>query len=188
MPLTKKGRGTGVALAVDLVNSWDELEDQPELIEGPADVRVWLDWHGFHRVARGIRAGDVEPTLRLRERLESVFDAEDEAQAVALLNELAREHGTPPQLERADEGWRLRSWPDERAGLSAVAAYAAVALLEAIRDLGWDRFGRCAGAPCRCAYVDRSRNASRRFCCELCADRVAQAEHRRRKKEARPAS
>jgi predicted RNA-binding Zn ribbon-like protein len=188
MPLTEKGRGTGVALAVDLINTWDELEDPPDLIEGPADVRVWLEWHGFRRVARGIRAADVERVRRLRERLEGVFDAEDEAHAVALLNELASEHGTPPQLERSDGRWRLRSWPDERAGLSAIAAYAAVGLLEAIRDLGWSRFGRCAGAPCRCAYVDRSRNRSRRYCCQLCADRVAQAEHRRRQKEARPAS
>lgn len=187
MPLTKKGRGTGVALAVDLVNTWDELVDPPELIEGADDVRYWLDWHGLHTVALGIRDRDVERVLQLRGRLESAFDAEDEAHAVALLNELARENGTPPRLERAGDDWRLRSWPDEREGLPAVAAYAAVSLLEAIRDLGWSRFGRCAGAPCRCAFVDRSRNRSRRYCCELCADRVAQAQHRRRKKAARPA-
>ena len=49
------------------------------------------------------------------------------------------------------------------------------------------RFGRCAGTPCRCAFVDRSRNRTRRYCCStLCADRVAQAHYRARKK-ARPA-
>jgi len=188
MPLTRdETRGTGLAVAVDLVNTWDELEAEPDLIEGLADVRYWLDWHGLQTAAKRLRAGDVDRVRALRARFERVFDAKTEAHAVRLLNELAREYGTPPQLERANGSWRLRSWPDEREGLPAVAAYATAGLLEALRDLGWRRFGRCAGSPCRCAFVDRSRNRTRRYCCELCADRVAQAHYRARKK-ARPAS
>ena len=56
MPLTKIGRGTGLAVAVDLVNTWDELEDDPELIEGLADVRFWLTWHGLNRAAKEVKA------------------------------------------------------------------------------------------------------------------------------------
>jgi predicted RNA-binding Zn ribbon-like protein len=186
MPLTQRGRGTGVALAVDLINTWDELEDEPDLIEGLADVRYWLDWHGLHRAAKRMRTADVDRVRELRTRFDRVFDAHDEAEAARLLNELAREYGTPPQLERENGRWRLRSWPDEREGLSAAAAYATAGLLEALRDFGWNRFGRCAGSPCRCAFVDRSRNRTRRYCCNLCADRVAQAQYRKRKK-ARPA-
>lgn len=187
MPLTQgKGRGTGVAVAVDLVNTWDELAEPHDLIEGLRDVRTWLDWHGLHRAATAVRAADVDRVRALRTRFDRVFDAKDELEAAALLNELAREYGTPPQLERAKGGWRLRTWPDEREGLPAAAAYATAGLLEALRDLGWSRFGRCAGSPCRCAFVDRSRNRSRRYCCNLCADRVAQAQYRERKK-ARPA-
>jgi predicted RNA-binding Zn ribbon-like protein len=186
MPLTREGRGTGVVVAVDLVNTWDELVDEPDLIEGVRDVRTWLDWHGLHLAARQVRAADVDRVRALRTRFDRVFDAKDEGEAASLLNELALEYGTPPQLERANGGWRLRTWPDERAGLPAVAAYATAGLLEALRDLGWSRFGRCGGSPCRCAFVDRSRNRSRRYCCNLCADRVAQAHYRERKK-ARPA-
>jgi predicted RNA-binding Zn ribbon-like protein len=184
MPLTKDGQGTGVGLAVDLVNTLDELEPEPDLIEGVRDVRVLLDWHGLHRAARGMRAPDVARIRELRSRFDRVFDAKDEREAVRLLNDLVAEYGTPPQLELDGERWRLRSWPDEQRGLPAVAAYAAVGLLEALRDLGWERFGRCAGSPCRCAFVDRSRNRSRRFCCTLCADRVAQANLRERKRSA----
>lgn len=187
MPLTRQGRGTGVAVAVDLVNTWDELEDEPDLIEGVRDVRTWLEWHGLHEAAKRVRAVDVDRVRALRTRFDRVFDAKDEDEAAALLNELARDYATPPQLERANGGWRLRTWPDEREGLPAVAAYATAGLLEALRDLGFDRFGRCAGSPCRCAFVDRSRNRSRRYCCNLCADRIAQAQYRERKK-ARPAS
>jgi len=186
MPLTRDGRGTGLAVAVDLVNTWDELEPEPELIEGLDDVRVWLTWHGLDRVARDLRETDVDAVRTLRTRLAGVFDAEDEAEAVRLLNELAGEHGTPPQLERDGGRWRLRSWPDEREGFRFVAAYATAGLLDGVRELGWERFGRCAGSPCRCAFVDRSRNRNRRYCCTLCADRVAQASLRARRR-ARPA-
>ena len=186
MPLTKDGRGTGLAVALDLVNTWDELESEPELIEDLEDVRFWLKWHGLNRAAKEARKADVDSVRALRTRLGRVFDAKDEEAAVKLLNQLAREYGTPPQLERDGAGWRIRSWPDEREGFRFVAAYAAAGLLEELRALGWKRFGRCAGSPCRCAFVDRSRNRTRRYCSTLCADRVAQADHRARKK-ARPA-
>ena len=34
MPLTREGRGTALAVAVDLVNTWDELVREPDLLEG----------------------------------------------------------------------------------------------------------------------------------------------------------
>ena len=186
MPLTKEGRGTGLAVAVDLVNTWDELEPEPDLIEGVADVRVWLTWHGLDRAAKVAREADLDAVRALRTRFDAVFDAKVESEAARLLNELAAEYGTPPQLERDGDGWRLRSWPDEREGFRFVAAYATAGLLEGFKTRGWKRFGRCAGAPCRCAFVDRSRNRTRRYCTTLCADRVAQASYRARKR-ARPA-
>jgi predicted RNA-binding Zn ribbon-like protein len=188
MPLTREGRGSGVAVAVDLVNTWDELEAEPDLIDDVRDVRYWLDWHGLHGAARRVREADVDRVRELRSRFDRVFDAKSETEAAALLNELSREFATAPQLERVGRSWRVRTWPDENEGLDAVAAYATAGLLEALRDLGWKRFGRCAGSPCRCAFVDRSRNRSRRFCCTLCADRVAQAHYRERRKKGRPAS
>jgi predicted RNA-binding Zn ribbon-like protein len=188
MPLTRdETRGTGAALAVDLVNTWDELESDPDLIDDLRDVRYWLEWHGLREAAKHVRGPDVEGMRALRARFDRVFEARSENEAAALLNELAREYGTPPQLERANGNWRLRTWPDEREGLRAAAAYGTAGLLEALRDLGWKRFGRCAGAPCRCAFIDRSRNRTRRYCSNLCADRVAQALYRARKK-VRPAS
>ena len=186
MPLTREGRGTGLAVAVDLVNTWDELESEPELIEGLDDVRTWLTWHGLNTAAKRLQEGDVDSARALRARLARVFDAKDEAAAVRVLNQLSGEYGTPPQLERDGGGWRLRSWPHEREGLRFVAAYATAGLLEGLVAFGWERFGRCAGSPCRCAFVDRSRNRSRRYCSTLCADRVAQASSRARKR-ARPA-
>jgi predicted RNA-binding Zn ribbon-like protein len=184
MPLTREGRGTGLAVAVDLVNTWDLLEAEPDLIEGLDDVRVWLTWHGLDRAADRVREVDVDRVRALRSRLDAIFDAPTEDEAVELVNGLMRDYGTPPQLERDGANWRLRSWPDESEGLASVAAFAAAGLLEGLRAYGWERFGRCAGSPCRCAFVDRTRNRSRRYCCGLCADRVAQANSRARKRRA----
>jgi predicted RNA-binding Zn ribbon-like protein len=186
MPLTHEGRGTGLVVAIDLVNTWDELESEPDLIEGLVDVRTWLTWHGLDKAALKLRDDDVDRVRALRTRFDRIFDAENETVAVRLLNELALEYATPPQLERSNGAWRMRTWPHEREGLEFVAAYGTAGLLEALRDFGWARFGRCAGSPCRCAFVDRSRNRTRRYCCTLCADRVAQASYRARQR-ARPA-
>jgi predicted RNA-binding Zn ribbon-like protein len=185
MPLTRdETRGSGLAVAIDLINTWDELEPEPDLIEGVTDLRTWLEWHGLSTAAERMRETDVDRVRALRTQFDRVFDAGDEAEAASRLNELAREYGTAPVLEQAAGVWRLRSWPDEAKGLPAVAAYATAGLLSAFQELGWGRFGRCAGSPCRCAYVDRSRNRSRRYCCTLCADRVAQAQYRTRRREA----
>lgn len=187
MPLTRdETRGSGLAVAVDLVNTWDELHAEPDLIEGLVDVRTWLEWHGLKTAAAQVGERDVDVVRELRARLDSVFDASGEDEAAALLNELAHEYGTPPQLERNGGGWRVRTWPEEGEGLPAVAAYAAAGLQDAFHRLGWKRFGRCGGSPCRCAFVDRSRNRTRRYCCSLCADRIAQAQFRARRRGAPP--
>ena len=181
MPLTELGRGGGIALAVDLLNSWDELEPDPELLS-VRWLRRYLGFHGYAEAAVAVREEDVAAAKELRERLRQAFDAESEEEAVLTLNAILAEHGRPPHLERAPEGWRFRYGPDERAGVEFLAAPAALGLLETIRDHGLSRFGRCVAHPCRCVFVDRSRNRSRRYCCDLCADRATQAAARARRR------
>jgi predicted RNA-binding Zn ribbon-like protein len=181
MPLTKLGRGGGVALAVDLLNSWDELEPDPELLS-VRWLRAYLAFHGYEEAATAVREEDIPQVKELRERLRQAFDATSEEEAVEILNAIVAESGRPPRLERATEGWRFRHGVDESAGTAFVAAPAALGLLETIRDHGLSRFGRCLARPCRCVFVDRSRNRSRRYCCDLCADRAAQAAARARRR------
>jgi predicted RNA-binding Zn ribbon-like protein len=180
MALTELVPGSGLGLAVGLINSWDEFDDPHEHLRDEDVIRRWLHRHGFELAAAAVVEGDVERARTLRTRLTAAFDAAGEAEAVELLNALLAEHGLPPRLEPAPAGWRFRSWPEEDDWLSFVAARAALGLLDAIADGGWERFGRCAGSPCRCVFVDRSRNRTRRYCSQLCADRVSQANHRRR--------
>jgi predicted RNA-binding Zn ribbon-like protein len=169
-----------VALAVDLANTWDELEEPFERLPDPAALQRFLERHGFP--AQAVTRAELALVRRLRETLRSAFGAPEEERAVATLNEALRDSRARPMLERRGDGWAI-AWSG---GVTDVlAATTAMSLLEAIRDDGWDRFGTCAGAPCCCVFVDRSKNRSRRYCSDLCADRVAQAAYRQRRKSSR---
>jgi predicted RNA-binding Zn ribbon-like protein len=173
-----------IGLAVGLVNTWDVLHDPPEVMRDVDDLRVLLRWFELDDAAAAASERDLAALRRVRDRLRQAFDAESEDEAVTVLNALAREAGAVPQLEREEGAWRFRYGAGRRTLAPEVAGRASIALLGVIEEKGWDRFGLCAAAPCCCVYVDRSRNRSRRYCCELCADRAAQAALRRRRRAA----
>ena len=68
----------------------------------------------------------------------------------------------------------------------AVAFVVLATVLPVLFGYGLSRFGRCLARPCRCVFVDRSRNRSRRYCCDLCADRANQQAARRRRQAGNP--
>ena len=165
-----------VELAVALANTWDTREDPPELL---VDLET-LEHLLRHRNVRGsdvLTARDLEAVRAVRDQLRAAFDATDETMAVEILNEVLDASRASAELQRDGDEWHVRYIG---APVDVVASTAAESLQSAIRVDGWDRLGTCAAAPCSCVFVDRSRNHSRRFCSELCANRYAQASHRRR--------
>jgi predicted RNA-binding Zn ribbon-like protein len=167
-----------VRLAVDLVNTWDLLEENPELLRDAGSLRRFLGRRGYGEALRP-SSRDLAEVRSLRDSLRAAFTARDENDAVRGLNGVLRKSAARPQFVREGEEWRVE-WIGRLADM--IASVTAMSLLEAIRDDGWERFGICAGAPCCCVFVDRSKNRSRRFCSDLCADRVAQALHRERRR------
>jgi predicted RNA-binding Zn ribbon-like protein len=168
----------GVSFAVRLLNSWDELEPDPECLRDVDVVRRFLARHGLSEAARLADDADLEWLRALRSRLARAWDAPDEATAVAELNALLAGATAQPWLG-PDGAFRydrpelpVRGFGD---------ALAARSLLEELAAGRWSRFGRCEAAPCRCVYVDRTRGGVRRYCCRLCADRAAHREFRRRR-------
>ena len=172
-----------IALAVALVNTWDVLNDPPEHLDDVETLQIVLRAFGLEEEAAGARESDLAPVRAMRDRLRSAFEADDAGVAVSVLNELAREADAIPQLERENGGWAFRYGPARRPLATELAARASIALLGVIEQEGWSRFGLCAASPCCCVFIDRSRNRSRRYCCDLCADRATQAAARRRRKE-----
>ena len=168
-----------VKLAVDVINTWDELEPEPEQLRDVEILRRFLARRGFEAEAPRAGGRELGEVRALRDRLRAAFDVSDEETAVVFLNRILGESGAVPQLERDGRGWRFRYVGPL---LDVLSATTASSLLEAIRVDGWERFGRCAGSPCCCVFVDRSRNRSRRYCSSLCADRVAAAAYRSRRR------
>jgi predicted RNA-binding Zn ribbon-like protein len=160
------------------VNTWDTLEPEPELLRDPGSLRRFLERRGF---GPSVRAGSRElaEVRSLRASLRAAFTADNEDAAVGELNRVLRKSSAKPHLVREDGDWRI-DWSGRLT--ETIASATAMSLLEAIGADGWERFGICAGAPCCCVFVDRSKNRSRRFCSDLCADRVAQALHRQRRR------
>lgn len=174
----------GLSFALRLANSWDELEDDPELLRDPDIAARFLRRHGLDEAAQLVDRRELRALRALRERVRAAWDA-PERRSVELLNELRASVRAVPRLVRTADRWTYR-WDHPGLRASAFApALAASGLLDEIRDHGKKRLGVCAAAPCRCVFVDRSKSASRRYCSDQCANRRNQAAHRARR---RPAS
>ena len=180
MPLTELApdEQDDLALAVDLANTWETLDPPPERLPDLATLRRVLVHHRREEAAAAATEADVAAVRRLRDAHRETFFLGSEAAAVAHLNGLLDRVPAPRLLAEGD-GWRF-GW--DEASPAFLPGTTTVALLDAIRHYGYGRFGVCAGPPCTGVYVDRSRNASRRYCCWLCADRVTQAAARARRR------
>ena len=171
---------SGADLAVALVNTWDTYDDPHEHLEGLDDLRLFLRIVGRDEAALHAVARDLEEIKQLRDRLRRVFDTKDVREAARVLNELADDMQAVPRLERRGGKWELRFGPGQREIAAHIGAACAAALLEIVQAHGLTRFGTCAASPCTGAFVDRTKNRRKRYCCELCADRAAQSHHRAR--------
>jgi predicted RNA-binding Zn ribbon-like protein len=173
-------------LALLLVNSHDLLEDPADRLRDLGWLTGVLSWGGHSDLARALTSSDLPRLRSLRGVLRAAFEARDLTTAAALLN---------PQLVRAravflldvptrsKHGARFVPAPD-RTGYAALAARLPAALAEHLAVHGAGRLGICASDPCRCAFVDRTRAGTRKYCCTVCNDRYAARAYRLRRREA----
>ncbi|HEV8545623.1 MAG TPA: CGNR zinc finger domain-containing protein [Candidatus Limnocylindrales bacterium] len=173
-----------LARAIEVVNSWDTLDAEPEHIDGIEIFRRFLRWADEPLAAEAVGEDDLVAFRTLRARLRAVFDAASETDAVAAVSALLSDAPVVVAVDGEAGHWQIRHRAAGSGPLDSLRVRCAIALLEAIRDGGWATFGICAGDPCTCVYVDRTRNHSRRYCSELCNNRVSQLAHRRRRSAA----
>jgi predicted RNA-binding Zn ribbon-like protein len=170
-------------LAVLLVNSLD-------LVADPADRLVDLRWMraafgqvGHEAVASELRDDDLPRLRDLRSALRAAFEATTEAEAARALNPALAAAGAIVQLmpDDSDGGYRL-GVGSGRTGIDALEARLPAAVAAHLAAHGPSTLGVCASDPCRCAFVDRTRAKTRRYCCGYCNDRAAARAYRRRRK------
>jgi predicted RNA-binding Zn ribbon-like protein len=178
------GRASDLDLAVLLVNSHDLLDDPPDRLGDLDWLTDALTRVGHRDLASALTPSDVSRLRSLRAVLRAAFESTDLETAAAVLN---------PQLVKAravfllDVSTRPRgasarfvAAPD-RSGYAALAARLPAAVAAYVADHGVGRLGVCASDPCRCAFVDRTRAGTRRYCCTICNDRYAARAYRRRR-------
>lgn len=172
---------TGAVLAIDLVNTYD-VHAGEELLDTEGALADFAEEHGLGRVTSTLddlhRVRSVRPVLR-----EAVL-ADDEATAVAVLNDLLASADPRPRLVEEDGDWTF-AFADPNGGLgNQLLAAAAGQLLQEIREHGLRGFSTCDSTTCEDVFVDKSRNHSRRYCTpDVCGNREAQRAYRARRAE-----
>jgi predicted RNA-binding Zn ribbon-like protein len=180
-------RASDLDVVVALLNTYDAYDAAPERLHGVESLKRLFTILGWTDVATSrLTQRDVVAVKELREQIRGIFmqvaDGDAGAAATACNALLARVRPVlalhPAEdkaaLGVADGGSDAVGRLEDRASLAVAVGLASPGI----------RLGLCDAHPCRCAYVDRSRAGTRRFCCELCADRFAAAAYRRRRKSA----
>ncbi|MFF8291839.1 CGNR zinc finger domain-containing protein [Streptomyces sp. NPDC016309] len=131
-----------------------------------------------------------EPDLRavrdVRKRFAEVFAAPDARTAAELINQLVAAAGTTPQLTDHDGyDWHVHYFAPGASVADHLAADCGMALAFIVVAGEQDRLRRCEAPDCGRAFVDLSRNRSRRYCdSRTCGNRLHVAAYRARRKEA----
>lgn len=181
-----------VRLATDLVNTFSVVSGEDELTD-PAALARFLADHGRQVTAPPTEA-DLEEVRAHRALLREVFTAPDERTAADQLNRLlVASHAVPRisghgQVSRDDHrdgghGLHLHFESTEAGIADWVGAVCGMALAVVLCDYGKARFGICDADSCGDAYIDMSKNCSKRYCSEGCAHRASVAAFRARKRQ-----
>ncbi|MEU0130257.1 MULTISPECIES: CGNR zinc finger domain-containing protein [unclassified Streptomyces] len=177
---------TRIALetVVDLVNTAAE----PGAGDGLADIPALYGFAERHHIS-GVGAlgeKDLRAVQDVRSRFAEIFAAPDARTAAELVNGLVAAAGTTPQLTNHDGyDWHVHYFAPDASVSDHLAADCGMALAFIVVAGEQERLRRCEAPDCRDAFVDLSRNRSRRYCSSrTCGNRLHVAAYRARRKEA----
>ena len=187
---TVPARDADLKLAIAFVNTYDRLESPPDILTMERAVAI-AGAYGRPGLADRLaaippaRAGAALDRMRaVRGQLYQIFVASEADAAVDALNVALDSQPVRPRIAAGPDGSLqliAALATDDFDPVTELAAVATDALAQAMAVGGPGRFGTCAGDPCRCVYVDRTRAGRQRFCCQLCNDRMAAAAYRSRR-------
>ncbi len=175
-----------LATVVDLVNTSPRAAG----VESLADLDALAAFVQEHRVSEvgPLHAGDLVATRALRARLRGVFDALDQAEAVAQVNAIVADASTTPRLTNHDGyDWHVHYFAPGSTLAEHIAADCGMALAFVLAAGERDRLRACAAPGCERVLIDLTRNRSRRYCdSRTCGNRLHVAAYRARRRAATP--
>lgn len=164
-------------LAVDLVNSYDVVDDIETL-----DLSLVEEWLAQPEMeeAPAPKESDLVPLRTLRQQVRRVFESSSPEEAAKAVNAILAKAQAIPYVGVHGAGPHLHVAPrrDEVAGW--LGAVTGMALAELVVKHGIDRFGVCSADDCRDVFIDQSRNHSRKHCSDRCTNREGVRSFRRR--------
>lgn len=168
-------------LAIDVINTYDVTLTQPEWLQTPGDLELFLSQHEILFEAP-LSSKELHAVHALRTRLRDIFSSPDEATFVQRLNTLLATCLVIPSVDISSEGLRvLRLAPPTGTSLvQQLITETSLGLSLAFQRYGKERLRVCAATPCQDVFIDTSRNAQRRYCSERCANRSNIASFRAR--------
>ncbi|MFJ6570312.1 CGNR zinc finger domain-containing protein [Streptomyces sp. NPDC091292] len=188
---------------VDLVNSAPEDDtgdtgdrgtsgsnksDRTDKADGLADVTALGEFVRKHEISDvgTLTERDLAAVHRVRDRFAQVFAEPEPRAAAGLINELVAAAGTTPRLTDHDGyDWHMHYFAPGASVADHLAADCGMALAFFVVAGEQERLRRCEAPDCRRAFVDLSRNRSRRYCdSRTCGNRLHVAAYRARRKEA----
>jgi predicted RNA-binding Zn ribbon-like protein len=169
----------GLAVALGLVN-------QLVVAKAPEPRAALRDVLAFDPTStRVLRGADVPGFNDLALALHGVFaslDRGDIDSAAAAINELLAACPAYPHLARGEDGkWSIHHHPARADLVSSWTAICAEALARVVGEGQAERARLCEATNCRRAFLDTTKNATRRFCSTTCQNRVKAAALRRRR-------
>lgn len=184
-----------VELAVSLVNA---------IVPGEARGRAYPPADGDEELReraaavpgliqdRPLTDDETSGVAKIATELHAVFAAvqnRDFDTAARRLNTMIVKYDARPTLLRHDDGpWHLHFHGPHAGVVKGVGGATAVALAYVLGSEYADRIGTCSAPCCDRAYVDVSRNGTKRFCSTACQNRVKAASFRARQAGAERAS
>ncbi|WP_431041275.1 CGNR zinc finger domain-containing protein [Streptomyces sp. P1-3] len=129
---------------------------------------------------------DLAAVHGVRDQFARVFAATDTKSTVDLLNRMVAAAGTTPRLTDHDGyDWHVHYFAPGASVADHLAADGGMALAFLVVAGERERLRRCEAPDCGRAFVDLSRNRSRRYCdSRTCGNRLHVAAYRARRREA----
>lgn len=171
-------------VVVDLVNTAAESDQRDRL----ADIEALYGFVRLHHVSDigRLTEADLRAVREVRGRFADVFAAPGPRACAELINQLVAAAGTTPRLTDHDGfDWHVHYFAPGASVADHLAADCGMALAFIVVSGEQERLRRCEAPDCRRAFVDLSRNRSRRYCdSRTCGNRLHVAAYRARRREA----